>query len=51
MKCRRIESKCECKECINMKDFYCTHFKSNNMCDKCDYKGEVTYCPNKQMKQ
>ena len=48
MKCRRPESRCEYKDCKNMSNCYCNHFESNNMCDKCDWKGEVTYCSNKK---
>lgn len=48
MKCRKPESKCECLNWINMNNCYCDHFKSNNMSDKCDWKGDVVYCPNKK---
>lgn len=48
MKCKEQDiNKCQCKTCQNMKDCYCDHFKSNHMCDKCDWKGSVTKCPNK----
>lgn len=48
MKCRRPETKCECKNCSNhINGSYCKHFKTDNMCDKCDWKGEVTMCSNR----
>lgn len=46
MKCND-DKKCICLTCENMKDCYCSYFKSNHMCDKCDWKGYVIHCPNK----
>lgn len=50
MKCRENDdknNKCECKACNNMENNYCKYFRSDNMCQKCDWSGCVTYCPNK----
>lgn len=49
MKCKEKDTnQCQCKTCGNMKNCYCEHFNSDHMCDKCDWKGSVTYCPNKK---
>lgn len=49
MKCTE-EGICECKNCNHMNNYYCDYFKSNHMCDKCDWKGPVMMCPNKKIK-
>lgn len=44
MKCRRPDSECKCLTCKYMNSCYCEWFKSDKMCEKCDYHGEVRSC-------